>query len=132
MAENKSELNTETKKKSGKKRGFETKYDANKLRELVLAGKTADEIQKEMEVVSRQSLRQWILKLIQTDKRFYEVPGLYVRGTTKYPMVNFKGDIRLTKKMLEFSGSTYKHGDQFEIEADNEKIILTRLGKSEE
>jgi hypothetical protein len=29
--------------------------------------------------------------------------------------------------MLDFPGSTYQHNDQFEIEIDNEKIVLIRL-----
>ncbi|WP_319759128.1 hypothetical protein [Maridesulfovibrio sp.] len=45
----------------------------------------------------------------------------------KRPQVNFKGDIRLTKRMLDFPDSTYAHGDQFELEIDNEGIVLTRV-----
>ena len=33
---------------------------------------------------------------------------------------------------MSFEGSSYKHNDQFEISADNEKIVLTRIvSKSE-
>ena len=108
------------------KKHFESKYDSATLRKLITEGKTADEIQAELGIVSKQSLRQHVLKLINQDRHFYEVPGLYVRNL-KRPVINFKGEIRLTKKMLDFPGSTYKHNDQFEIEIDDEKIVLTRI-----
>lgn len=112
--------------KKQKKGGFESKYDAQKLRDLIQSGASADQIQKELGVVSRQSLRQHILKLINTDRQFYDVPNLYVRNVAR-PQVNFKGEVRLTKKMLDFPGTTYKHGDQFEIDIDNERIVMTRI-----
>lgn len=111
--------------KDGKK-VFESKYDAVLLRKLVKAGKNADQIQHELGIASKQSLRQHILKLINEDRVFYEVPGLYVRNQ-KLPMINFKNEIRLTKKMIEFEDNTYAYGDKFEVDANNERIILTRL-----
>lgn len=115
------------KKSTGSKAMFESKYDAHKLRELITNGHTADQIQEAMGIASKQSLRQHILKLINEDRQFYDVPGLYVRNQ-RMPMVNFKGEIRLTKKQLSFPDSTYKHGDKFEIHATNEVITLTRMG----
>ena len=35
--------------------------------------------------------------------------------------------VRLTRNMLDFPGSTYEPNDQFEIEIDNEKIVLLRI-----
>ncbi|MGL1862458.1 MAG: hypothetical protein OCC46_08055 [Pseudodesulfovibrio sp.] len=113
------------KKKAGKM--FESKFDENKLRSMIVEeGKSADEIQKELGIASKQSLRQHVLKLINIDRQFYDVPGLYVRNQ-KMPMINFKGELRLTKKMLD--DGNFKHGDKFEIEQmDNSKIILARIG----
>jgi len=105
---------------------FESKYDPATLRTMITEGKTADEIQSALGIVSKQSLRQHVLKLINQDRQFYDVPGLYVRNLRR-PMINFKNELRLTKRMLDFPGSTYQHNDQFEIEIDNEKIVLTRL-----
>lgn len=109
-----------------KKKHFESKFDAQKLREMVLSGCNADQIQEALGVVSKQSLRQHVMKLCHEDQQFYHVPGLYVRNLSR-PQINFKGEIRLSKKMLDFPGSTYVHGDQFEIEMDNHKIVLTRV-----
>jgi len=108
------------------KKHFESKYDPATLRTMITEGKTADEIQSALGIVSKQSLRQHVLKLINQDRQFYDVPGLYVRNLRR-PMINFKGELRLTRKMLDFPGSTYQHNDQFEIEIDNEKIVLIRL-----
>jgi hypothetical protein len=43
---------------------------------MINAGKTADEIHQALGVVSKQSLRQHVLKLITRDRKVYEVPGL--------------------------------------------------------
>lgn len=121
-----SKKTADTPKATPKRKHFESKFDEKALREMINAGKTADEIQQALGVVSKQSLRQHVLKLITRDRKVYEVPGLYVRNL-KRPMVNFKGEVRLTKNMLDFPGSTYEPNDQFEIEIDNEKIVLTRI-----
>lgn len=121
-------MKTNTTEDNGK-RNFESKFDENKLRAMINAGNSADEIKEALGLVSKQSLRQHILKLINIDRQFYEVPGLYIRNTQR-PVVNFKGEIRLSKKMLEFPGSTYSHNDQFEIQADNDRIVLTRIKDS--
>lgn len=115
----------ETKGEKKQKR-FESKFDEKMLRDMINAGNNADEIQEALGVVSKQSLRQHVLKLITRDRKIYEIPGLYVRNL-KRPIITVKGEVRLTKNMLAFTGSTYAPNDQFEIEIDNERIILTRI-----
>jgi len=105
---------------------FESKYDENKLRKMIKGGNSASEIKEALGIATMQSLRQHVMRLINTDRAFYDVPGLYVRGQ-KLPQINFKGELRLTPKMMQFEDSTYKHGDKFEVEIDNEKIILRRI-----
>ena len=121
-----SKKTADTPKDGSKRKHFESKFDEKVLRDMINAGKTADEIQQALGVVSKQSLRQHVLKLITRDRKVYEVPGLYVRNL-KRPMVNFKGEVRLTRNMLDFPGSTYEPNDQFEIEIDNERIVLLRI-----
>ena len=70
-----------------KSKMFESKYDANLLRNLIKEGKTADEIQEALNLASRQSLKQHILRLINEDGKFYEVAGLY-RNAKKNPMIS--------------------------------------------
>ncbi len=115
----------------GSRRMFESKYDENRLRTMIKEGQSASQIKEDLGIATMQSLRQHVMRLINTDRTFYDVPGLYVRGQ-RLPQINFKGEIRLTPKMMDFEGSTYKHGDKFEIEIDNEKITLSRVGTSAE
>lgn len=105
---------------------FESKFDAAKLRLLIEEKKSAKEIMEALGIKHLQSLKQYLLRLISLDRKFYDIPGMYVRNL-KRPLINFKGEIRITKPMLDFAGSTYVNGDQFEIEADNEQIILRRV-----
>ena len=44
-----------------KRKHFESKFDEKTLREMINAGRTADEIQQALGVVSKQSLRQHVL-----------------------------------------------------------------------
>jgi len=104
----------------------ESKFDAGKLRSLIEEKKTAEEIMVALNIKHRQTLKAALLKLISLDRKFYDISGMYVRNL-KRPMINFKGEIKLTKNMLDFPGSTYDHGDQFEIEPSNEMLVLRRV-----
>lgn len=116
-----------------KKKMFESKFDEKRLREMISKGMNAEQIKNELGIASMQSLRQHVLRLCSIDKIYHDIPGLYARGKQRMPMVNFKGDIRLTQAMYSsFEGSTYAHNDRFEIDADNERIILTRMGGNSE
>ena len=112
-------------------RHFESKFDEKALREMIQNGVNADDIQKNLGIVSKQSLRQHVMRLCHIDRVYYDVKGLYVRNL-KRPQVSIKGDVRLTRAMLDFPGSTYSHGDQFELRVDNQRIVLTRLSDSAE
>jgi len=108
------------------RRIFESKFDAAKLRLLIEEKKTAEEILEVMKIKSKQTLKQYLLRLISLDRKFYEIPSMNVRSLQR-PVINFKGEVKLTKQMLDFPGSTYAKGDQFEIEADNETVTLRRI-----
>ena len=108
-------------------KNFESKYDEKKLKKMIDEGKHADEIQEELGIASKQSLRQHVLRLMHTEQKFIEVKGLYSERAQRLPMINFKGELRLTVKMLD--GGDFKHGDKFSIEEmSNERIVLTRIG----
>jgi hypothetical protein len=109
-----------------KKRVVESKFDAEKLRILIEEKKSAEEIMNILSIKHKQTLKQYLLRLIGLDRKVYDIPGMYVRNL-KRPVLNFKGEIRVTRNMLDFPGSTYSHGDQFEVEPDNEKIVLRRI-----
>jgi len=109
-----------------KKRVIESKFDASKLRSLIEAKKSAAEIMESMNIKHKQTLKQYLLRLISLDRKVYEISDMYLRNL-KRPVVNFKGEIKISKNMIDFPGCNYTHGDHFDIEADNEKIILTRI-----
>jgi len=107
------------------KKMFESKYNADELRKMIVDDKlNADQIQEKLGIASKQSLRQHIMRLCNEDRKFYEVPGLYKQGNRKLPMVNFKGEIRLTKNMLK---DGFKYEDRFNIKIDGDKITLTKV-----
>lgn len=112
------------KKQSGKM--FESKFNEELLTQLIEEGKSADEIQDALGIVSKQSLRQHILKWMNIHRTFVDVPGLYTRNSPT-PQISFKKELRLSKNML--APGKFKHGDKFEIEEmTNARIVLARIG----
>lgn len=110
---------------------FESKYDEKKLKKMIEEGKHADEIQEELGIVSKQSLRQHVLRLITTEQKFIEVKGLYSERAQRLPMINFKGELKLSKLMIK--EGEFSHGDKFKIdEISNERIVMTRIGVTNE
>ncbi len=62
---------------------------------MINEGKATDEIQSDLNILSRHSLKQHIVKIINDDMKFYEVSGRYGRGAMRRPMIYFKGELRL-------------------------------------
>ncbi len=105
----------------------ESKYDANVLRDLIRNGKTASEIMLAMDIGHKQILKHHILKLIATDKEFYEVPGLYDKNRRK-AFVNARGEIRLRMTNIDFKGMPLKPETEFDVIVEGNRIILIHLG----
>ena len=112
-----------------KTKHFESKFEPIALREQINAGKDASQIMSELKIGHMQTLRQYVLRLMDLDKSFYEIPGLY-KNNTRRPVCNFKNDIVIRKKMLERVGVTYQQGDEFEISIIDGKIQLSLVEKS--
>ncbi len=106
------------------KKVFESKYDPKKLRELIKAGKTADEIQKTIGIVSKQSLRQHVMRLVNDDRMFYEVEGLYSRSGNTLRVG--KHGLKLSVKKLDSLGD-FPEGTEFTVEADVGQIVLKMI-----
>lgn len=106
------------------KKAFESKYNPAKLRELIKAGKSCAEIQKELLIVSKQSMRQHVLRLINEDRTFYEVDGLYERSSNILKAGKY--GLKLSLKKLESLGD-FPAGTEFTVEADDDSIILTAI-----
>ena len=104
----------------------ESKYDANVLRDLIRNGKTASEIMLAMGICHKQILKHHVLKLIATDKEFYEVPGLYDKNRRK-AFVNSHGEIRLRMSNIDFKGMSLEPDTEFDVVVEDDKIILIRI-----
>ena len=108
------------------KKKIESKYNASLLRECIFAGMTASEIMGKMGVTHRQTLKQYVLKLMSDDRTFYEVKGLYLKNSRR-PKVNNKLELKLYLKSLDLQGLVINEGDEFSVSVENEMIILTKV-----
>jgi len=108
------------------KKKIESKYNASLLRECIFAGMTASEIMVKMGVTHRQTLKQYVLKLMSDDRTFYEVKGLYLKNSRR-PKVNNKLELKLYLKSLDLQGLVINEGDEFSVSVENEMIILTKV-----
>lgn len=103
-----------------------SKYNANALRKAVKDGLSVSQILEQFGIQNRQTLRKHLSKLIQEDKTFYEIPGLFTLPGTDVK-VNKGGVIRLVLKNFDLKGLKCTEGDEFTVSIEDEKIILTKL-----
>ena len=107
------------------KKTFESSYHAGRLRGAIAKGLSAKAIMDELDIKSKQVLKQHCLRLIQEDKVFYEIPGLYEKGT-RYIKATPKGEIKIGPSVLKAQGAEVSPGDEFHLSVDDGKIILTK------
>lgn len=108
------------------KKKIESKYNPSLLRECIFGGMTASEIMVKMDVKHRQTLKQYVLKLMSDDKTYYEVKGLYLKNSRR-PKVNNKMELKIYLKSIDLQGLVVNDGDEFSVLVDDEKIILTKV-----
>jgi hypothetical protein len=115
-----------------KKKGpFSTKYDPDKLRELINEGKTAKEIMKELKI-ARYTLNEHLLMLQREDKKVYNVSGLFDfsdEKKQKNKVKKYEG-IYISPKLLEQSG--LEPGDTYEVTIEKGKIVLRKRSENKE
>lgn len=104
----------------------ESKFDPKALREMVQEGLDATAIMERMKIKNRQTLKQFILKLIHIDRVLYDVKGLYLKDS-KRPRVNQFGFLKVNLKVQELGDLKVEEGDQFNVDVIDGKIILTKL-----
>ena len=127
--DNGGEPNGETKEANAtekKKRIFDSRYNPVSLRDLILSGADALEIMTKLKIKHKQTLKQYTLRLINDDQKFYQVPGLYMKDSRR-PKVNPKGELRVNLKKLGFFGEHVQAGDEFHVTLENEMLILTKI-----
>ena len=108
------------------KKKIESKYNPSILRECIKSNMDATDIMVKMGVTHRQTLKQYVLKLMSDDRTFYEVKGLYLKNSRR-PKVNNKLELKLYLKSLDLQGLVINEGDEFSVSVENEMIILTKV-----
>ena len=108
------------------KKKLESKYDPKTLRVLIKEGLDAATIMERMQIKHRQTLKQYILKLISTDRVLYEVKGLYLKDS-KRPKVNQQGILKINLKAHDLGDLEINEGDEFSVEFIDGKISLTKI-----
>ena len=79
-------------------------------------------------VKCKQVLKQHVLKLIQEDKEFYEIRGLYEKGGTTIRATT-KGELKIGPSVLRSQGLTLAPGDEFHLSYDGDLVILSKMKK---
>lgn len=108
------------------KKGFESTYQADKLRVAIKKGLSARSIMETLDIKSKQVLKQHILKLIQEDKEFYDIPGLYEKGTRTIRATP-KGELKIGPSVLRAQGIAVAAGHEFNLSVDGDTIILSKI-----
>ena len=108
------------------KKKIESKYNPSLLRECIFNGMDASEIMVKMDVKHRQTLKQYVLKLMSDDKTYYEVKGLYLKNSRR-PKINNKMELKIYLKNLDLQGLVVNEDDEFSILVEDGKIILTKV-----
>ena len=108
------------------KKKVESKYNPSILRECITSNMDASDIMVKMGITHRQTLKQYVLKLMSDDRTFYEVKGLYLKNSRR-PKVNNKLELKLYLKSLDLQGLVINEGDEFSVSVENEMIILTKV-----
>ncbi len=100
-------------------------YNGPKLKACIEKGLNAQQIMLELGIKNKQTLEAHMLRLMQDEKRFYEIPGMS-GGRSRNPRISNKGELKLSANMLTGAGSTFAPGDVFVVEVQNDAIILRK------
>lgn len=105
-----------------KKGNYSTKYNPERLRNLLLQGKDAQEIMDEFHI-SPYTLNEHIFMLEKEDNRPYSISGLYETQRTNARKSKY-GRFCLSADLLSETG--LKQGDTCEIVVRDGQIILQK------
>lgn len=103
---------------------FTTKFQPEKLKNLISQGKTAREIMKELGI-SRFTLKEHLLLLQRQEKTVYTIPGLLEDEEQRRRIIKFRRGKILSPPIL--AEGLFKPGDAFEMEEREDRIILRKL-----
>ena len=102
-----------------------TQYSVDSFRDLVKNGKAKAEIMVEMSIKNAVMFNSLLLRLMETDKKYYAVKDSKKIAPKKVQKAtNGKNNtLTLSSKMLQNSG--FKSGNAFVVKVGKNKIILT-------
>jgi hypothetical protein len=105
-----------------------TKYDLDTLRDCVKSGMSKTEIMAEMSIKNPPTFNSLMLKLMNTDNKFYKVKesGKKVARKDIKVTVGKRNTITLSSKILEESG--FAPGDTFLVKFGKNRITLILNG----
>ncbi|MFW6401834.1 MAG: AbrB/MazE/SpoVT family DNA-binding domain-containing protein [Desulfohalobiaceae bacterium] len=100
---------------------YSTKFQPEKLRDMIQAGRTAKQIMQELKI-SRLTLKEHLFLLQRKDKKYYEIPGLLEDREKTQKMLRYRrGYVCLPGSNYLPSFST---GNVLEMQEHADKIIL--------
>jgi hypothetical protein len=104
----------------------ESKYNPTILKELINEGLDATQIMERMGIRHKQVLKQYVLRLCNDERTYFDVRGLYVKSTTR-PKVNTKGNLVLILENFLPEHMEVRPGDEFSVTFEDDKLILTKV-----
>jgi len=102
-----------------------SKHNLDVFRTEVKNGKTKNEIMDEMSIKNAATFNSLLLRLMETDKKYYAVKDNKEKTTkkTQKATIGKNNTLTLSSKMLEDSG--FESGNVFNIRVAKNKILLT-------
>ena len=104
---------------------IESRYQPGLLRQCVTEGLTADAMMERVGILHKQTLRKHLLRLMAEDKTFYDIEGLFLRGSN-LPKVNPKGRLTLNLRGVIIAGQEVQEGDLFQVRVEEDRIVIPR------
>ncbi len=106
-----------------------TKYDLKKFRDLVVTGKGKTEIMKDMDIKNHPTFNNLMLKLMDEDKKYYQVKEQRKLKQKKQASVKIGKNQTLSLSSKVLSESGFNPGDTFAIKFFKNRINLTLVEK---
>ena len=104
---------------------IESRYQPGLLRQCISENLSADSMMERVGILHKQTLRKHLLRLMAEDKTFYDIEGLFLRGSN-LPKVNPKGRLTINLRGVIIAGQEVQDGDLFQVRVQEDQIILTR------
>lgn len=104
---------------------IESRYQPGLLRQCITEGLSADAMLERLGIGHKPTLRKHLLRLMAEDKTFYDIEGLFLRGSN-LPKVNPKGRLTLNLRGVIIAGHEVQDGDLFQVRVEEDRIVLTR------